>query len=93
MLELLDGHCINMLFFQTGDKTAALEAVAALASSSRTTEESATGKQGLYRVFKLLVQNGFFNNKEKKLEGESIRYYKLKIIPFPQDLFLRKENG
>jgi len=52
-----------------------LEAVAALASSEKTSEEGAAGKQGLYRVFKLLVQNGFFNNKEKKLEGELFKHY------------------
>lgn len=60
-----------------GDKTAALEAVAALASSDNTSEESTTGKQSLYRVFKLLVQNGFFNNKEKKLECELSKHHTL----------------
>ena len=58
--------------YVTGDKTAALEAVAALAAPTATDSDDAastTLTPSLYRLLKVLVQNGFFNTREKKLEG------------------------
>ena len=55
----------EVLISGDGDKTAALEAVASLA------EESDGENKDTGRLFKTLVQEGFFHNKDKTLHCKS----------------------
>ena len=52
-----------------GDKSAAIEAVAELASGNPTDEGHVATTAAGGRMLKTLVAGGHYNNKEKKVEG------------------------
>ncbi|KAK6495302.1 pumilio domain member 6 [Arthrobotrys musiformis] len=80
----------EVIIFAEGDKSAAAEAIAALAQG-----EEAKENKDLGRMLKNLVQEGFFNNKTQKIQlsDPPVEFYKYLIPKIESDLLAWATGG